>query len=58
MGRCEFGIGRAYERAGFREIGRRRDAVSALGRRWDAILMDATPDDFEGSVLASLLPGA
>ena len=47
---------RAYERAGFREIGRRRDAVSALGRRWDAILMDATAADFQGSVLAGLLP--
>ena len=33
-----------YERAGFREIGRRRDAVLALGRRSDSILMDATPD--------------
>jgi diamine N-acetyltransferase len=37
---------RAYERAGFREIGRRRDAVRALGRRWDSILMDATADDY------------
>ena len=35
---------RAYERAGFREIGRRRDAVLALGRRSDSILMDATPE--------------
>jgi RimJ/RimL family protein N-acetyltransferase len=35
---------RAYERAGFREIGRRRDAVLALGRRHDSILMDATPE--------------
>jgi RimJ/RimL family protein N-acetyltransferase len=42
---------RAYERAGFREIGRRRDAVSALGRRWDSILMDATADGFESPVL-------
>lgn len=47
---------RAYERAGFREIGRRRDAVSALGRRWDAILMDAVPSEFEGSILTRLLP--
>ena len=35
---------RAYERAGFRVIGRRRDAVLALGRRWDSILMDATAE--------------
>ena len=34
---------RAYERAGFQEIGRRRDAVRAIGRRWDVILMDAVP---------------
>jgi diamine N-acetyltransferase len=40
---------RAYERAGFRTIGRRRDAVLALGKRWDVILMDATADDFYGS---------
>ena len=48
---------RAYERAGFREIGRRRDAVRALGRRWDSILMDATAADFDSPVLASLFPG-
>jgi diamine N-acetyltransferase len=35
---------RAYERAGFRKIGTRRDAVRALGRRWDSVLMDAVPD--------------
>jgi diamine N-acetyltransferase len=35
---------RAYERAGFRRIGVRRDAVRALGRRWDTILMDAVPE--------------
>lgn len=34
---------RAYERAGFEVIGRRRDAVLALGRRCDVILMDAVP---------------
>jgi RimJ/RimL family protein N-acetyltransferase len=39
---------RAYERAGFKEIGRRRDAVRALGRRWDTILMDATAAEFDG----------
>jgi diamine N-acetyltransferase len=37
---------RAYERAGFKPIGRRRDAVRALGRRWDSILMDATAEDY------------
>ena len=34
---------RAYECAGFREIGRRRDAVLARGVRHDSILMDAIP---------------
>ena len=34
---------RAYERAGFRRIGTRRDSVLALGKRWDSILMDAVP---------------
>lgn len=47
---------RAYERAGFRVIGRRRDSVLALGRRWDVILMDATADDFDSPGLARLLP--
>ncbi|MGH7402992.1 MAG: GNAT family N-acetyltransferase, partial [Candidatus Rokuibacteriota bacterium] len=47
---------RAYERAGFREIGRRRGSVRSLGRRWDSVLMDATADDLEGSVLARLRP--
>jgi diamine N-acetyltransferase len=47
---------KAYERAGFRTIGRRRDAVQALGRRWDSFLMDATADGFESPVLARLLP--
>jgi RimJ/RimL family protein N-acetyltransferase len=47
---------RAYERAGFQVIGRRRDAVRALGRRWDAILMDATAEGFESPVLGRLQP--
>jgi len=40
---------RAYQRAGFRVIGTRRDSVRALGRRWDSILMDATAEEFYGS---------
>jgi len=47
---------RAYERAGFRMIGRRRDAVSTLGRRWDSLLMDAVASDFDSPVLARLRP--
>jgi diamine N-acetyltransferase len=48
----------AYERAGFRVIGTRRDAVRALGRRWDSVLMDATADGFESPVLGRLRPDA
>jgi diamine N-acetyltransferase len=47
---------RAYQRAGFRVIGRRRDAVRALGRRWDSLLMDATAKDFHSPALAKLRP--
>jgi RimJ/RimL family protein N-acetyltransferase len=43
---------RAYEKAGFRLVGRRRDAVLSGGRRVDELLMDAVPADFTGSVLA------
>jgi diamine N-acetyltransferase len=48
----------AYERAGFRLIGRRRDAVVMLGQRWDSLLMDATAADFESPVLGRLRPGS
>jgi diamine N-acetyltransferase len=48
---------RAYERAGFRLIGRRRDSVRALGRRWDAVLMDAIAADFDSALQARLNPG-
>jgi diamine N-acetyltransferase len=36
---------RAYERAGFREIGRRRDALRHAGGRTDEVLMDAVASD-------------
>jgi diamine N-acetyltransferase len=44
---------RAYERAGFERIGRRRNALSVLGRRGDELLMDAVPDEFVSPVLAA-----
>lgn len=47
---------RAYEKAGFREIGRRRDAVVTLGRRFDQVLMDAIADEFTDSVLSRQAP--
>lgn len=46
----------AYERAGFREAGRRRGALLSMGRRCDGVLMDAVPDDFESPVLGALVP--
>jgi RimJ/RimL family protein N-acetyltransferase len=39
---------RAYEKAGFREIGRRRGARVIAGARHDIVLMDCTRDDFYG----------
>ena len=47
---------RAYEKAGFKLIGRRRDAILRHGRRWDEILMDAVADEFTGPVVAGRLP--
>jgi diamine N-acetyltransferase len=49
---------RAYEKAGFKLVGRRRDALVAHGRRWDEIYMDAVADEFAGSVLAGRPPAA
>jgi diamine N-acetyltransferase len=47
---------RAYEKAGFRLVGRRRDALWAHGSRWDEVYMDAVPAEFTGSVLADRMP--
>jgi diamine N-acetyltransferase len=47
---------RAYLRAGFREIGRRRGAVVTMGERYDQVLMDAIASEFTGSVLAKRAP--
>jgi diamine N-acetyltransferase len=47
---------RAYERAGFKVIGRRREALLHHGRYWDEIFMDALASEFTGSVLAGRLP--
>ena len=43
---------RAYERAGFRRIGTRREAAMSRGERADVVLMDALRADFGESVLA------
>jgi diamine N-acetyltransferase len=45
---------RAYEKAGFRLVGRRRDALVSGGRRIDEVIMDAVPGDFAGSVIAGV----
>jgi diamine N-acetyltransferase len=47
---------RAYARAGFKEVGRRRGAVVTLGRRFDDVIMDAIASEFTGSVLAPMVP--
>jgi diamine N-acetyltransferase len=49
---------RAYSKAGFREIGRRRGAVVTYGQRHDQVLMDAVADEFTDSVLAKQAPNA
>jgi diamine N-acetyltransferase len=49
---------RAYSKAGFREIGRRRGAVVTYGQRYDQVLMDAVADEFTDSILAKQAPNA
>jgi RimJ/RimL family protein N-acetyltransferase len=43
---------RAYEKAGFRHIGRRRESRVMGGRLWDTVLMECLADEFESPVLA------
>jgi RimJ/RimL family protein N-acetyltransferase len=47
---------RCYEKAGFREIGRRRQARCIAGRWYDAILMDLLAEEFTSPVVGGLLP--
>jgi RimJ/RimL family protein N-acetyltransferase len=46
---------RAYSRAGFRIIGRIREAVRLGGRAYDTILMDCLATEFQSPVLRKLL---
>ncbi|MDQ3411526.1 MAG: GNAT family N-acetyltransferase [Chloroflexota bacterium] len=46
---------RAYEKAGFKEIGRRRQCRWLAGRWWDEIYMDCLATEFESPVLGKLL---
>jgi RimJ/RimL family protein N-acetyltransferase len=60
LGVYEFNHGgvRAYQRAGFKEIGRRRGAYFMGGKFWDVIYMDCVAEEFESPVLSRLLtPG-
>jgi len=45
---------RAYAKAGFKEIGRRRQARWMGGRRWDEVYMDCLASEFESPVLAKI----
>jgi diamine N-acetyltransferase len=45
---------KAYEKAGFREIGRRRQAKWMNGRRWDVIYMDCLSTEFNSPVLGQI----
>ena len=46
---------RAYQRAGFKEIGRRRGAHFMGGRFWDVVYMDCIAEEFSSPVLGDLL---
>jgi RimJ/RimL family protein N-acetyltransferase len=46
---------RAYEKAGFRETGRRRQAKFMGGKLWDMIYMDCLSTEFVSPVLAQIL---
>ncbi len=45
---------RAYEKAGFREIGRRREADMMGGKRWDIVYMQALAKEFKSPVLGRI----
>lgn len=46
----------AYKRAGFKEIGRRREAIRLGGRSYDEVFMDCLSSEYHGQTLAGLLP--
>ena len=45
---------RGYEKAGFREVGRRRQLSWFAGRLWDMIIMDCLVSEFTSPILASV----
>ena len=49
---------RSYQKAGFREIGRRRQAYAMNGKAWDIVYMDCLASEFISPVLGRLIgPG-
>ena len=42
---------KAYQRAGFKEFGRRRECRLVAGKLWDEIQMDCLRSEFESTVL-------
>ncbi|CAA9552977.1 MAG: GCN5-related N-acetyltransferase [uncultured Thermomicrobiales bacterium] len=46
---------RAYQKAGFRELGRRRQCRMMGGRLWDEVYMECLASEFESPRLAALL---
>jgi RimJ/RimL family protein N-acetyltransferase len=46
---------RAYLKAGFREVGRRRGAAVLGGQRYDDVLMDITRDEVDLSTMRSMI---
>lgn len=46
---------RAYSRAGYKEVGRIRQATTVAGRRYDRIVMDCLASEFESPYLRALL---
>lgn len=50
-----YGARRAYERAGFKEARRIREAGQLAGIRYDAVFMDILAREFESPVLARML---
>ncbi len=46
---------RCYEKVGFRQIGRRREARIIVGEKYDLILMDILADEFESPYVKPML---
>ncbi len=47
---------KAYEKAGFSHMGRRRQAIWLNGRFWDVVYMDCLSSEFGSPILGRILP--